>query len=43
MSGIAGIAGWLSQDLEMVKVLLAFGADPLKAIRFTGLRRSCEP
>ncbi|KAL8437391.1 hypothetical protein ACSSS7_000986 [Eimeria intestinalis] len=28
-------------DLNVVKVLLAFGADPLKAVRITGLSRIC--
>lgn len=29
------------QDLETVKVLLAFGANPLKSVRFAGMRAAC--
>ncbi|KAL8271436.1 hypothetical protein Esti_004637 [Eimeria stiedai] len=35
-----GAAGRM-QDLNMVKVLLDFGADPLKAVRIRGLSRTC--
>lgn len=30
------------QDLEMVKVLLSFGADPIRPVRIAGLRKICE-
>ncbi|CDJ47514.1 hypothetical protein, conserved [Eimeria brunetti] len=37
----AAASGSAALDLEVVKVLLAFGANPLKAVRFIGLRAAC--
>ncbi|CDJ56274.1 hypothetical protein, conserved [Eimeria maxima] len=37
----ATASGSVALDLETVKVLLAFGANPLKSVRFAGMRAAC--